>query len=60
MRSLSCCYETSFSCLPEKISFLESNPAGAKEEHYQLVAEISGGLGVWDAHGCCGLESVSP
>lgn len=48
MGSLSCCSETSFSCLAGKISSPVSNPAGAMKD-YQLGAEISGGLGVWDA-----------
>lgn len=39
MRSLSCCCEISFSCLAEKISFPESNPAGAMEERYQWGSE---------------------
>lgn len=51
MRSLSCCYRTSFSCLAEKISSPESNPSGAMKEHHQRGTEISGGLGAWDVCG---------
>ena len=60
MRSSSCCYKTSFSCLAEKDSFPESNPAGAMGEHYHLGTETSGGLGAWDARGCCGAVVWSP
>lgn len=57
MRSLSCCSKTSFSCLAEKISSLECNPAGAMKQHYQLCTETSSDLGTWDTRGSvvCGL-----